>query len=227
MSCSFASSSVVQYYWCEGEPDLSKVAHHLDKMTASDLEVRAAASTMRENIASLNSSVASLLDMNARLKRDLRAQKLQSNRRWVWAVLLLLAYTYGQSVVRSALDVVFWAATSPAEFFPFALDAVQVGTSWLFLAAFPLGLLLFVHKVLAAYGVGRLSLVRTISYLLLGIVMQVPLLYFLLQVGLVALAEIRSTPLFSCEPCNHVLTIGVALFVALVDYILVVLHQHV
>jgi hypothetical protein len=217
----------LQYYWCQGEPDLRKVAVQLDTLTASDLGVRAATTSMREQVASLNSSVASLLDMNARLKRELRAQKLSSNRRWVWAVVLLLAYTLGQDLVRTTLDTIAWAAASPQEFFPALLDAMQVMSTWMFILAFPLGLLLFVHKILNAYGVGRFSLPRTIFYLLLGIVMQVPFLYFLMQVGLVFLADLKSTPFFARSEFNTVLSISIWLSMMLVDYVLIVLHQYV
>lgn len=215
-----------RYYWCQGEPTLAKASAHLDTLTASDLAMRATTTAMRESVVQLQSTVASLLDMNARMKRELRAQKLNANRRWLWAGVLLLAITLGQGALRQGLELFAWATSNPHEFFPALLEGLQAMSGYLFVGAFPLVLCLFIHKVLNGYGAGQFTLLRTIVSLVIGVGLQVPLLYFLCTAGLVFLRDLRETPMFDAPSANHSVTICVWLATILLDYVLVVLHHY-
>jgi hypothetical protein len=215
-----------RYYWTQGEPDLHKVAAHMDTLTASDLTMRAMTTSTRESVLQLQNSVAALTDMSARLKRELREQKLTSNRRWFWAGIALVAWTLGQSALRQGVETVAWATSSPHEFFPALLDGIQVMSTWMYIVAFPLVLLLFIHKVLNGYGAGQFTLLRTIVSLVVGVGLQVPLLYFLCTIGLVFFRQLRETPLFDSQPANHSVTICVWLGTMLLDYVLIVLHHY-
>jgi len=221
---SVSSCPSPQFFWCEGEPDVRKIATHLDTLTAAEQQLRATSVSLAENYTALNSTVGALLDSNQRLRKELRAQKLSANRRFFWGVLALLAATLGQAFVRSALVAVLWAMERPADAWPALLDAVAAMSSALWLLACPLVLALFVHHLLHAYSHGRLSLQRTVASMVLGLAMQMPLLYFVFRYGAALLADVQVNPLFAAPIANQSLTVAVWLAIAALDYTLIVLH---
>ena len=218
---------VCQFFWCEGEPTLRKVAAHLDTLTSSEQQLRARQNSLTESFAALNSTVQALSDSNQRLRRELRNQKSESARRWMLGSIALLALTFGAPYLKGAFVGLVWAMERPAEAFPVLMSNIHVVSGYLWIVAFPLTLALWIHKQLAAYGSSRIGLARTVIYLVVGLGMQLPLLQFLWRTGAAYLTQLPSDPLFHDALLNHMTTAAIFAAMCILDYVLVVLHQYI
>lgn len=216
-----------QFFWCEGEPTLRKVAAHLDTLTGSEQQLRARQNSLTESFAALNSTVQALSDSNQRLRRELRNQKSASTRRYMLGAVALLAMTLGAPHLRAMFVGLVWALERPLDAFPVLMQNLHVLSGYLWILAFPLTLALFLHKQLASYGASRIGLTRTVIYLVLGLGMQLPLLQFLWRSGAAYLTQLPSDPLFHDALLNHMTTTAIFAAMCLLDYILIVLHQYI
>jgi hypothetical protein len=226
-----AAHGDAEFFWCDGEPTLRKVSAHLDTLTSSEIQLRAAHSSLAESFAAMNDTMASLLDSNTRLRRELRAQKLTSQRRMIWGGgFLLLACTVGFEALRYVAVALIAFFQNPHAAWPLFLANVSHWTFWLWLLAPFLTVALFVHSMANAYAHGRMKLGRTLLALGAGIALQVPLLWLLYQLGLRFLAGVASNPLFDVEGslawANQLVAVGMWVAVALFDYTLLVLHGY-
>jgi hypothetical protein len=207
------------------------VAKHLDTLTGNQLKLSAVQNTLSENITSINSTISGLADANARLKRELAAQKLASNRRWFLAAILLVLYTLGQPFFRTVLQTTLWGLEHPAAAFYAMMEGARTMSLWLWVLAFPLLVLLFIHKVLNSYSVGYYTLPRTAVTLVLGIAMQLPLLYYVMNTGndlLVDWLKPRSeTTGSTASPFQHMVTLTVWFAMLVIDYALIVMHHYI
>jgi len=214
---------------CDGEPTLRKVAAHLDTLTSSEVQLRAAHSSLAQSFSSMNDTMSALLDSNTRLRRELRAQKLASQRRMLYGGgFLLVACTFGWEALRMLAVALVWTMEHPTQAWPVLLMNISVWTWWLWLLAPLLTLALFVHSMMNSYSHGRMTLGRTLAALAAGVAMQVPLLYFLTNVGVRGLATIQAHPIFDEEHAwaNQGVTLALWALVALLDYTLLVLHGY-
>jgi len=222
-------SSDAEFFWCDGEPTLRKVAAHLDTLTSSEVQLRAAHSSLAQSFSSMNDTMSALLDSNTRLRRELRAQKLASQRRMLYGGgFLLVACTFGWEALRMLAVALVWTMEHPTQAWPVLLMNISVWTWWLWLLAPLLTLALFVHSMMNSYSHGRMTLGRTLAALAAGVAMQVPLLYFLTNVGVRGLATIQAHPIFDEEHAwaNQGVTLALWALVALLDYTLLVLHGY-
>ncbi len=140
--------------------------------------------------------MSALLDSNQRLRRELRVQKLSSTRRWLWGGLALLICTLGVDVLRTAFVALYWTLDHPSEAWPLLVSNISLWSLWLVYAFLPLTLALFGHSVLNSYSFGRSTLPRTVGKLGMGLAMQIPLLYFAVQLAVHGLAQLQTNPFF-------------------------------
>jgi len=230
-----------RYYWPGPTQPASfgRAWSHLETLTGESIQFRATQASFSITLNHMHETINSILDAQSRARRVATRESHRQNRRWFGLMVLIATYLLFSSQagaflrqavasMGSCLGSSVGAQHCVSNFFSVV---VPVGVSALWVALFPLIIVLWIHRCLGQWSMGKLSLGRAAGYLVGGLGMQLPFLAWTFVKGLEVFEALRTTPFHVDASINafahQVFDVAAFMFLAAVDYTFVLLHQHI